>query len=72
MQYTLQKEQLESSIKAVESKSIPSLPQIRILESQVKAQQEQIRVFQLQLNSAKREKVDWKSWLRQKQHQVSN
>ncbi|MGB4968173.1 MAG: HlyD family efflux transporter periplasmic adaptor subunit [Saprospiraceae bacterium] len=56
MQYTLQKEQLEFSIKAVESKSIPSLPQIRILESQVKAQQEQIRVFQLQLNSAKREK----------------
>lgn len=56
IQYELQADQITSSIKAVEAKTIPDLPQIRILESQKNAQEEQIRVIQLQLKNAKYEK----------------
>jgi HlyD family secretion protein len=52
IQYELQAEQLEASIEAVQSKTVSSSPQIKILESQEQLQQEQRKGIQIQLNTA--------------------
>jgi HlyD family secretion protein len=51
IQYELQAEQLEASIEAVQSKTVSSSPQIKILESQEQLQQEQRKGIQIQLNT---------------------
>ncbi len=55
LQLTLQKEQLEASISAVDSKTLSAEPQVKILESQEASQREQVAAIQIQLNTAIRE-----------------
>lgn len=57
IQYELQSEQIASSIKAVDDKTLSAAPQVKILQSQMESQEEQIKVLQLQLKNALYEKV---------------
>lgn len=57
IQYELQSEQIASSIKAVDNKTLSALPQVQILQSQMESQEEQIKVLQLQLKNALYEKI---------------
>lgn len=57
IQYELQSEQIASSIKAMDSKTLSAVPQVQILQAQMESQEEQIKVLQLQLKNALYEKV---------------
>ena len=57
IQYELQSEQIASSIKAVDSKTVSAVPQVQILQAQMESQNEQIKVLQLQLKNALYEKI---------------
>lgn len=58
IQYELQSEQIASSIKAMDNKTLSAVPQVQILQSQMESQEEQIKVLQLQLKNALYEKSD--------------
>lgn len=52
----LQKEQIEASIGAIEQKTGSAVPQIKVLQSQIHSQKENISVLQEQLQNAVRER----------------
>lgn len=57
IQYELQSEQIASSIKAMDNKTLSAVPQVQILQAQMESQEEQIKVLQLQLKNALYEKL---------------
>ena len=62
IQYELQSEQIASSIKAVDSKTVSAVPQVQILQAQMESQNEQIKVLQLQLKMHFMKKSELKKW----------
>jgi HlyD family secretion protein len=65
LQYELQKDQLEESISAIDSKIMSAEPQVKILETQIQTQKEQLKSIQIQLSTAIKERNRIENLVRQ-------
>lgn len=54
---SLQKQQVEASVDALQAKTMNVLPQINVLEEQINTQQNQVAVIQTQISNLEKEKI---------------